>query len=235
MSNESRRFTEEEFALVLRKAMSLHDRTPRRHGLSSQGMTLEDMKAVASEVGIDPALVDHAVALLPKEENRLKDRILGGPTRYRLEHTGHRLLSSDETAGVIDVIRRELQHVGRVTSELNGVAWETVNEVSQFHVSVAPRGENTEVRLTVNRDGAFILTWFLSVAGGLVAAGITGGILEPESAVVGAGLVAAGAAGGLALARTLWGRTTRSIRAKIDRLMEAMVGEIGFGERGGDE
>ena len=121
MSNEPRRFTEEEFALVLRKAMSLHDRTPRRHGLPSQGMTLEDMKAVASEVGIDPALVDHAVALLPKEENTLKDRVLGGPTRYRLEHTGHRLLSSDETAGVIDVIRHRGGGAGRPGGPCDGV------------------------------------------------------------------------------------------------------------------
>ncbi len=80
-SNESRRFTEKEFALVLRKAISLQDQAPRQSGLPSQGMTLEDMKALAHEVGIDPALVDHAVALLPKEESTLQDRNPGGPTR----------------------------------------------------------------------------------------------------------------------------------------------------------
>ena len=124
--------------------------------------------------------------------------------------------------------------MGRVTSELNGVTWETVNEVTQFHVSLSPRGDNTEVRLTVNRDAAFILTWFFSLAAGLVSAGITGGIIDPDSALVGLRLVATGAAGGLALDRTLWGRTTRTIRAKIDRLMDAMAGEIESGEPGRD-
>lgn len=61
MSNDSRRFSDEEFALVLRKALELQD-----------GRTL-------------PALVDRAVSLLPDHKLSGAERILGGPTRYRLD------------------------------------------------------------------------------------------------------------------------------------------------------
>lgn len=227
MAADNRRFTDEEFALVLRKAMALQeDAHQGRRSLPTGDLSLEDMKAVAREVGIDPALVERAVALLPAGGTTGIYRLLGGPTRYRLEHSGRRLLEREDLAEMLDVIRREMQHPGKVTTELDGVVWETEGEVSQFHLSLSPRGESTEVRLTVNRDGAFILTWFLSLVGGMVVAGATGAILDPHSALGTVTILAAGAGGGLTLARTLWGRTTRSIKAKINRLMDAVVRQV---------
>lgn len=227
MSNDPRRFTDEQFALALRKAMTLQDNPgPDGKSLPAGGMTLDEMKAVAREVGIDPALMEQAVALLPSQERSPADRILGGPTRYRLEHSATQRLSREDLARVVDAVRREMQQPGKVSTELDGLSWETEGEVSQFHVSLSPRESGTEVRLNVNRDGAFILTWFLSVLGGLVAAGITGGIVDPDTIIGGAGLVATGLGGGLAVARTLWGKTTRSVQDKIDRVMEAVVREV---------
>ena len=233
MSNDQRRFTDEEFALVLRKAMSLQERRgPDLKGLPSGGMTLDDMKAVAREVGIDPALIEQAVALSPAQQNSQSQQLLGGPTRYRLEHSVRRIVTRDELAGVLDVVRRELQHPGKVTSELDGMVWETEGELSQLHLGLSPRGDRTEVRLTVNRDAAFILTWFLSVTGGLVLAGITGGALDPDSAAAGLAIITGGLGGGLSLARVLWGRSSRRIKEKVGRLMEAVVAQV---EHGGQD
>jgi hypothetical protein len=234
MSNDERRFTDEEFALVLRKAMALHDRGGADTGrLPGSGMTMEDMKAVAREVGIDPALIEQAVALSPARHVSQRQQLLGGPTRYRMEHSARSLVTREELADVLDLVRREMQHPGRVTSELDGVVWETEGELSQFHLGLSPRGEKTEVRLTVHRDGAFILTWFLPVTGGLVVAGITGAALDPDSAAAGLAIISGGLGGGLALARALWGRSSRIISERASRLMEAVVAKVEHG--GGNE
>jgi hypothetical protein len=225
MSREPRRFSDQEFALVLRKAMELQDGRDGAHRTAG-GLSLEDMKAVARDVGIDPALVDRAVSLLPEDRHSTKDRLTGGPTRYRLEHSAKTPLNEEDVARLLDVVRRETGFHGKVTSEIDGVTWETEGEVSQFHVSLAPRGEGTEVRLSVNRDVAFILTWSFSVAAAAAGAGVTGAIIEPATVLGGLAIMGTLLTGGLAVARTLWGRSSRAVRAKAQRLMEALVREV---------
>jgi len=221
MSNDARRFSDEEFALVLRKAMELQD-GPDRAMLPSDGMSLDDMRAVARDVGIDPGLVDRAVSLLPEERQSLQQRLVGGPSKHRFEHSTTRKIGKEELAELLDLIRRETGHHGKVTSELDGITWETVGEVSQFHVSVSPRESGTEVRLTVNRDPALFLTWFFSILGGGIAAGITGAIIQPETILGGLALAGTTLTGGLAFARTLWGRSTKVIEERARRTMDGL-------------
>lgn len=228
MSNDARHFSDEEFALVLRKAMELQD-GGSGFSLPSEGLSLEDMKAVARDVGIDPALVDRAVSLLPDQTLSRVDRITGGPSRYRLEHSGS-AVKKEDLSRVLDLIRRETGHHGKVTTELDGITWETEGEVSQFHVTLSPRDGGTEVRVAVNRDAAFLLTWFFSVLGAMVGAGITGAIGQPETILGGLAIMGTALGGGLTLARTLWGRSTKAVRAKAHRLMEILVREVGTGD-----
>lgn len=227
MSDQPRRFSDEEFALVLRRAMELQDGGPAGRAGAPDGLTLEDIKAIARDVGVDPSLVDQAVAFLPEGGESTLDRVLGGPTRYRLEHSVDHAAGEDDLARAVDAIRRETGHHGKVSSELGGITWETDGEPSQLHVDLTPRGDGTEVRLSVNRDAAFILTWFFSVAGGLVAGGVTGAVVQPDTLLGGLAIMGGTVTGGLALARTLWGRSTRVVRARVERLMEAVVGNLG--------
>ncbi len=78
ISNDERRYSENEFALILRKAFELQERQPGA-GLTdpADGLTLEDIKAVAGEVGLDPALVDRAVADLPTTTTSVGTRMRG--------------------------------------------------------------------------------------------------------------------------------------------------------------
>lgn len=55
MADEQRIYSDEEFALVLRKAAELSARTDRP-GFSPEGLTLAEMKAAAAQAGLDPAL-----------------------------------------------------------------------------------------------------------------------------------------------------------------------------------
>jgi hypothetical protein len=55
MSDDQRVCSDEEFALILRQVAELGSRA-KPYGASSAGLTLTEMKAIASQVGLDPGL-----------------------------------------------------------------------------------------------------------------------------------------------------------------------------------
>lgn len=217
----SRRFTDEEFAVVLRKAVELRDAGEHDPG-SPEGLTLDEMKAIAREVGIEPRAVEAAVRMMERPPESPVHALLGGPTRYRLEASVSGWLPEERLPHVLDAIRRAADHHGEADSELGSLAWKTVGEVSQLHVVVRPEGDRASVQLSADRSGAFILTWFLSVAGGMVGAGIIGAITEPTTLLGGVSLFAGMTAAGLGTARTLWARGTRRFRTRFSGLFHAV-------------
>ena len=82
MSDDERVYSDEEFALILRKATELASRAePRTH--SSTGLTLTEMKAASAQVGLDPALVERAARLLAATPTSSPlERLIGGPLRH---------------------------------------------------------------------------------------------------------------------------------------------------------
>ena len=77
-----RRYTDDEVALILRRAAELGGETgPSR----SEGLSLAEIQPVAREVGIDPATVARAAAALPTRRRDRLTAILGGPMYFRLE------------------------------------------------------------------------------------------------------------------------------------------------------
>lgn len=224
MTDDTRRYTDEEFSRVLHTALQLQERATTGRAGGQHGLTLAEMKAAARDVGIDPELVERAVALLPQKRS-VAEHLMGGPTRYRLSHSARSRPDADRLARVVDMIREEIGSPGRVSSELDGVTWETEGEASQIHVSLFPRADHTEVRVSVNRDAAVVLTWFGSLAGGMVAAGVTGAIIDP-AVTEGVLIMGSGAASGLVVARLLWRRSTRIFRERVDRIMAVIGREL---------
>lgn len=225
MADERRRYTDEEFALILRKAMELQgggEGSRRAH----EGLTLDEMRAIARDVGVDPSLVDRATTLLDRPRTSKAHRFLGGPTTYRLEHAVPGLVPEGAYPRIVDAIRRTTEHHGDAKSELGSMVWQTVGQFSQIHVTVAPRDDHTELRVSADRAGAFVLTWFLSLAGAMIAAGIVGAVIEPSTAAGGATLFLGMASAGLATARVLWTRGTTRFQRYLDTLMEAVRREV---------
>jgi hypothetical protein len=225
MSEGQRRYSDEEFTRILSVALRLQEeRKPRR--VYGDGLTLVEMEAAARDVGIDPVLVRRAAALVA-ERATPRDRLLGGPTRYRLSRSTSGKASPDEMARVVDMIREELGAHGRVSSELDGVTWESEGDLSRIHVTLRPTGDRTDVRVSVNRDAAFITTWFLSVTAGIVSASVTGAVLDPATVAGGAVILGTGVAGGLTLARGLWALSTRTVRTRAEALMDLIQRGLG--------
>ena len=118
-----RRYTEEEFALILRKAAELQPSDSREPGQGRvSGLTMEEMRSIAQEAGLDPEAVTRAASLLGalewEEGEGLAVAVFGGPSKYHLkfEIPGH--LPSDELGRILAEIRRTWEHQGEVTEVL---------------------------------------------------------------------------------------------------------------------
>lgn len=213
-----RRYTDREFALILRKALELDDRALPAPG-RTEGMTLAEMQAVAREVGLDPAAVARAASLLPATEPGRVERILGGPAHVRAEHRASRRLSPEEMGRVISGIRRKLDHQGEVTEELDAVTWKSVGQTSTPFVTLRPDGDGTEIQIHHDRSGAIVLTWLFTTLGLAFVGAALGSTLAPSGAVGGllylSGFVAAGAA----TARLLWTRSSAAATARLHDLL----------------
>jgi len=189
-----------------------------RHAI--HGRKGETMMAISA---IDLALWDLKGKLLGAPVYQL----LGGPTRYRLSRSVAVTATREDLVRAVDTIRDVVGLAGKVTTELDGVSWETTGEVSQIHVSMFPRDDGTEVRVAVDRDGAAVLTVLGPVAGALVLGGITGSIIEPGTVIGGVALMGSWLAGGAGLARVLWGRSTAVIRERASRVLDAVTRTLG--------
>lgn len=224
MADADRKYNDEEFALILRKASQIQDGSGGAD--TDAGLSLDEIRAIAREVGIDPTAVDRAAALVPRTASRRDafSRVMGGPTLYRLESTVQGTMSETDMARMLDSVRRAAEHHGKVEYGPRGFEWSTQGDVNQINVTALPLEDGLHIRVTADRGGAALLTVFFSFLAWLVAAGITGATVDPGSATVGASIVAGGLLGGFAQSRILWTRSTRAIRDKLQRIMSSLTG-----------
>jgi hypothetical protein len=206
--SDDQKYSEEEFALILRKAAELQasPKAVQRTG----GMSLEEMKSIAQEAGIDPALV-------------AAERVLGGTVKHRLEHSVPVALTDERIGALTWVIRSAADHHGKVDANVAGLEWRSVGEPSQTYVTVTKGPDQTNVSGAVDRSGALLLTGVASLAGGIMVGALAFGLVEPESAILATGLVGGGIIGGLVTARAYWKASTRSFRRKVDTIMERVT------------
>ena len=145
MTDDRRVYSDEEFAVILRKASELSAaREPS--GPSAGGLTLAEMKAAAAQAGFDPALVERAARMLAREASTaisLPERVLGGP--FRMTHGGHFPLRLDEAgaARLLSAIQLGVGRTGEGHASGLGVVWhssEDAGEVLRVTARTEPEG-----------------------------------------------------------------------------------------------
>jgi hypothetical protein len=226
VTSEGPRYSEREFALILRRAAELAAE-PSATGRSGAGFTLAEIKAIAAEVGMDPALVERAARLAPTSPGPSGlERVIGGPVHYRRDFRVPGELTDVRTARLLAAIRAAAGQHGEGDAAAAALSWSSRGEPSRtFAVAHSEDGE-THIRLGVDRQGGLLLTTFLNLTGGIVAASVVGAILDPASFAAGAAIVGTGVAAGLAGARTAWTITSRRTRERLDALVASIGGAL---------
>lgn len=221
--DEGRRYSDQELGLILRKAMELDVRSPAS---SRGGLTIDDIRAIAAEVGLDPATIAQATALVPAVRESRLSRLLGGPESLTYEMQLEGELADEDRSAVIRSIRRVLNQHGETGTIGDIVEWKSVGRVNQVSVTIATRAGGTDVQILAERGPALMLSCFLPAVGWLALAGAIGGAVEPTGAAAIATLFGGAAVGAGVTARAIWSSGTRRLRDMLERLTAALRLEV---------
>ncbi len=225
MSDDRRVYSDDEFALILRKAAELASgvETPAR---SSAGLTLADMKAAAAQVGLDPALVERAARLLPVTTTASAfERLIGGPMQH--EQMAHFPITLDENtaARLLSAVRISAGPSGSGVaghSSAMGMTWQSGGETEPFSVTARVEQGGTTLSVIVDRRITLGLVAMFSGVAMFFTLLFAGSVLYRVAPALGfAGLIA-GVGGTLAVARGFWASTTQKVRERVSVVMDAI-------------
>jgi hypothetical protein len=225
IDDDRRLYSDEEFALILRKAAELAE-TAHHPSHSPSGLTLAEMKAAAAQVGFDPALVEWAARLHTAKATTAPsffERLIGGRARHASEAHFSIVLDEAGTAKLLSAIRIGVGRPGDGHSSDLGMTWRSSDDGGAV-LSLTARADHdgTSVTADLDRRGTLVGVASLTVGvslGALLFGGTVAGGLFPGFELVG-GLLGAG--GVLALARGYWVSSTRSARDRLSRVMDSV-------------
>ena len=233
MSDDQRVYSDEEFALILRKVTELASRSDGPAS-SSAGLTLAEMKAAAAQVGLDPALVDRAARMLTATATETPlERLIGGPMRHNLEARFPIRIDEKRAALLLSAVRigaglAGSQDVGHSSSM--GMTWHDGGELESLRVTARPEENGTTVSVILDRGGTLTVVGVFSGMAMFLAALFAAFALYPETPALGFGGFIAGLGGVLAVARGYWASSTRNVRERIGVLMDAIDQTLGQSE-----
>lgn len=218
MLDDHRVYSDEEFALILRKAADLAN-TSDAAAHATDGLTLAEMKAAAAQAGLDPALIERAAYLVTVSAKATPlETVVGGPLRHAHVLRIPVALSEHQAAQLVSAVRiraglagaRDVGH-----ADAMGMTWHDGNELDSLRVTAQPEDGGSVVTIDVDRRGALVLVVMFSGITMFLATLFSIFGLYPDSPALGIGGFVASIGGTLAAARAYWAASTRTIRERI--------------------
>lgn len=218
--DDERRYTDDEVAQVLSRAVQpvASSALPARR--PSEGITLDELEAVAAEAGIDPARV-RAAALSLGERSESSGRLLffGPHPSHVFDRVIEGEVPHERLSDLVGIIRRLLRVKGKVVEVGDWLEW--TSDGTTIHITVKPEGGKTKIQFM--GDAGFKLVGLFGPAAlatliALVSLG-NGGTLT-------VGLAAAIVGGAYAVARGLWEIVGRRAGAQYRRMVDQLSLEM---------
>ena len=224
--NYNKRYSDEEFALILRQAAELQESSGHPH--HPEGLSLAEIKQVAREAGIDPRYVAEAAALLAMRGSSSERNWLGVP--FKLEH--ERSLPGEvpdrEMKTLLDEIRRVMEAPGELSHVPGALEWQHKSEGTsdKTYVDVVVKDGNTQVKIRGDRS-EMAAVWF--TLGPM--AGVALGMIGAAAAALGPGaetaaLLAGGGGLGLGAGWVGWRYTAARWKQRLDTLTERLTSTV---------
>ncbi|MEM7415277.1 MAG: hypothetical protein AAF389_07260 [Gemmatimonadota bacterium] len=205
---------------ILEAAADLQERSSARGTGSARGLTIQELRQVAAEAGIDPHFVDIAATDIDAPMEKGDGSIIGGPDRWHFRTTLPGEIDDDDRDRILLALRGLMGHRG-VHEEVYGrMEWSMNDGMGPTTIGVVSRDGTTEVDMTVNRSGEAGLLHGLGVPlGGLLigavtaaSTGISGPIVVPVMGL---------AAGGVFVAtRLMWRKRSQYWDRKLRKTMQ---------------
>lgn len=179
-----RRYDDDEVAEILARATEGHEVRPAEAERAREGLTLEQLQEIGSEVGIAPARITEAARVLERRANAPAPRtFLGAPRSVARSVPLPRSLTSEEWEGLVAELRSTFGAVGKVTAHGSLRSWNNGN--LQAHIEPDGRGGWRLRMQTLKGDasafggtgGVFTFVGLLLLVLGLMGRGDSGGLV----------------------------------------------------------
>jgi len=164
----SRRYGEKESALILRRAVALQEASGRG---AARGLSLEDLRQIALEVGVEPSYVTEAARGVVEERGALA-RFLGGPAQFQYITASAADVGDARDQAIIDEIRRFMGRHGVFRRAGDSLEWKAQDGFGGTFVTVSRVDGETRVRVIGVRTEAAIALFSLAGTAGLITAAI---------------------------------------------------------------
>lgn len=230
------RYSDEEFSFIVQKAAELQDQPSGVLGhpsqrtseeVSAEGLTIEEVREIASEVGLEPRFIDQAAMVLADDLAVEAPGLFGGALTQEAQGTVQHLLTDTERIELLELVRGKANPRGKVQEMSGSLEWQSVGRITRTTVSINSASESVTLRVHGDASGLAALTWLGSIGVGLAAGAGLLGALQPDSVFVAASMVGAGGVLGAGAARTIWSATTRSLRRRVQRIRDELVQSLG--------
>jgi hypothetical protein len=215
----SRRYSEREFAMILRKASELQetgDHPPR----ASEGLSLPEIQQIAEEAGIDPGLIARAAGLVDQGGDGVRGSLWFGPSpTLHLNAWLDGELSTEDLSRMMDLIRYEVTQPGTVHEVLGSVMWKSESTETGLEVRFTPRDGRTHIE--VLSDHRVIRTAFYVAGGmaGFLATMVTLKVLGLPKPIMFFGGLGVGPVLGMLGSRALWSAYAKRLSTSVAKLI----------------
>jgi hypothetical protein len=222
----NRRYSDREVGLILQRALEPAGRGQALEA-AGEGLTLDEIKEIAAEVGIDPGQVEMAAASLLEPDAAPINPYAGIPTTVQLQTTlPHSGLQPDQLSEVLTLIRSVQHRQGLTGSEFGSLEWRAKDVLGARYVSVMPTQDGLRVRVLGNfRDGLFAIA---AIAGAL---GLATGAVVTESLGLGGWSFPILAAAAALPPRFAYRWLRRKEDARLREVFDRLVAFLGASER----
>ena len=162
--NKDKIFNDEEVSQLLQRAIERQEADKQHKFDAAHGLTLEEIERIAADAGIDPRYIRLALADQgSREDSPFHPGFWGAPPKIEIvrDVPGH--LSDAGMASMLSEIRTHFApHKGDFEKVGSRFEWRHSPTLGPMVISGEPKGENTELTLTVNTGQAAFLFHFLA-------------------------------------------------------------------------
>jgi hypothetical protein len=218
----SRRYTDNEVALVLRKAAEIDEASGSASG---GGLSLDDLKEIGREVGISPEAISRAVSSLERKRGGGGARRLTGSSLVRRAvYSVDGELSSEGIGRLIRLVDEKSEGAGEVTEALGSVRWTSSDRFRGTQVSITPEKGETTIQVVEKALPRLrrVVHLVPTIWGGMISGALFGRLVSgpmPGSTAEAALLaLLLGVGGGAAVGRLVWSWLSAKSRDRVEQL-----------------
>lgn len=222
------RFTDREIALLLQRAAEIE--AQRSDAPPSQGMSLRQLREIATEVGISPEVFEEAVTAVQAGAKPARSELLGAPLTYKAARGVDGVLDEAAMERLIRVLEEAMDQSGTVTDALGTVRWTSLTPDQRFDptTQVSLLTAKGETQISVVRRHPAMMRGFLHAMPGVWSAALFTAIAAGGFHLAD-GALATGAAVfaliGVGIGHSIWQvigeRSARKVQDVADRLATA--------------